>query len=331
MYKAPMGPVPHHANAWPPIAYIYITSVYLATLVALFHPNPPRLVSAEDAVSVGNASYFVVADLVAPPLAATRGTGQPAVLTLGADYSDGRDLTAPPIAALQGVAESSVLISGADLQFGYALVGPGISVQPPPAAPAPVPADAEVIAAPLASSPGDPSIVLYGTRTTTRVGEPSLFDLSIINSITQPQMTVQLILQIPSGWSVQGVGFAQNCTGQCSGVYPVDAGANRNVQIEIQPNQVGGFAVQGRVIWFFGSDKDKAKNAIVSLPITVRTSGTLDNPPTTTTNPLRTPITTPTERPGPCGGGTSNSLALELGGLTTLVLGLVWMGRRRKP
>lgn len=125
------------------------------------------------------------------------------------------------------------------------------------------------LAAPLPGGPGEPSIYLHGTQTQVTLGQPVRLDLSVVNSIGRPDMTVQLILRVPSGWTLSGAGFVESCTGQCTSVYEISAGGNRSIQLNLQPNQDGAFMVQGRLEWFFGGDTSTLDGQNLSLPITV--------------------------------------------------------------
>jgi len=139
----------------------------------------------------------------------------------------------------------------------------------PETAPAANPAP---LAAPLiAREPGDPSIYLYGIQTQdVELGQPLLLDLSVVNSIGKPPMTVQFILRVPSGWSLSGAGFVESCTGQCSATYKVRTGGNRSIQITLQPNQSGSFVIQGRMEWLFGDDQRTLGGQNLLLPVTVK-------------------------------------------------------------
>ncbi|MDP2767784.1 MAG: hypothetical protein Q8O41_10135, partial [Candidatus Methanoperedens sp.] len=47
-------------------------------------------------------------------------------------------------------------------------------------------------------------------------------------------------------------------------------GDGRDIEVRIKSNQVGDFNVNGRIIYYFGEEKDKAEDHTLNLPIKVR-------------------------------------------------------------
>ena len=157
---------------------------------------------------------------------------------------------------------------------------------------------------------GQPTINLHSTRTEVKLGDPVLLQLSLVNSIAKPEMTLKLILQVPSGWSMSGSGFTESCTGQCTATYDVASGDQRSIEIEMQPNQAGSFTVEAQMEWWFEDDTSTLDGKAVSLPMTVLPLAT-PVPPVPTVAPQRSqPI------PSSSGGGGCNSM----GGAGSLVL-----------
>ena len=116
---------------------------------------------------------------------------------------------------------------------------------------------------------GQPTVNLHATQTEASLGEPVTLRLSVVNSIAKPEMTLKLILQVPSGWSMSGSGFSESCTGQCTASYVVDSGDQRSVELEMQPNQAGSFTVEAQMEWWFGEDTSTLDGKAVSLPLNV--------------------------------------------------------------
>ena len=109
---------------------------------------------------------------------------------------------------------------------------------------------------------------------------------STINSLAQPPMTVSMTLQAPSGWTIVGEGIADACTSQCSAVYQIGSGKQRAVTFTSRANEDGQFVFQGRVEWYFGSDRERIYSENKDIRVTV-------------TAPTPTPTPTP-ESSGPC-------------------------------
>jgi hypothetical protein len=136
-------------------------------------------------------------------------------------------------------------------------------------------------------------------RTRGVVGEPMPATLSIVSSIAKPEMTVRLIITLPSGMSLSGAEFSEACAGQCVAVYKVGPGQLRNVGLTLQPNQAGEFTVEGNIEWFFGEDRETVFRKNVSLEVTVTDAETTR----VQALPTATPTPTPTPTPAPTGGG----------------------------
>ena len=131
------------------------------------------------------------------------------------------------------------------------------------------------------------------------------FSLSIRNSLVQPDMTVALTLQAPSGWSLSGEGLADECSSQCSATYKVGRGEQKFVEFTSRPNQVGQFRFQGHLEWFFEGGTE-AYGHSKTIPVTV-----IEPPPTPTPVPTNTPVPpspVPAQESGGGGGGGCNPL-----------------------
>ncbi|KAF5413496.1 MAG: hypothetical protein C5S49_08485 [Candidatus Methanogaster sp.] len=114
------------------------------------------------------------------------------------------------------------------------------------------------------------SVQLYGEKTDVVLGENILLKLSAVNLITKPAMHVQVIIIPPSGMSVTSSAFAKSGAGQYTTTYELEPGSGKDIEVAIRSNQVGDFGVTGRIIYYFGDDRDDAEDHTLTLPITVR-------------------------------------------------------------
>ena len=152
--------------------------------------------------------------------------------------------------------------------------------------------------------------------------QPVQFTLSIVNRISQADMTVLLTLQVPSGWSIVGEGFADNCSSQCTARYPVQAGKQRHIEFTGRPNQAGHFRFVGYLDWFFAGAESQVYEDTKTIPVTVKGSSATSTPvpPSTSTltsenQPTPTP-SLPTAMPsrvpdGDCEPGSCNNCPQE--------------------
>ncbi len=114
------------------------------------------------------------------------------------------------------------------------------------------------------------SVQLHGEKTSVVLGEDILLKLSAVNLITKPTMHVQVIIIPPSGMSVTSSAFAKSGAGQYTTTYELEPGTGKDIEVAIRSNQVGDFDVNGRIIYYFGDDRDAAEDHTLTLPITVR-------------------------------------------------------------
>jgi LemA protein len=114
------------------------------------------------------------------------------------------------------------------------------------------------------------SVKLYGLKTDVELGENIVLKLSAVNLITKPVMTAQVILIPPSGMSVTSSDFVVSGAGQYSTTYKLEPGSLKDIEIMIQTVQTGDFVVEGRVIYYFGTDLSTQEDYTLKLPVKVR-------------------------------------------------------------
>ena len=114
---------------------------------------------------------------------------------------------------------------------------------------------------------GETDVIVHADRTEVELGEPVRLTLTAANSIAKPPMTLKLTLGTPSGWSLSGSGFAESCAGQCIATYDVDKGEQRNIDLELVPNEAGSVEVVARLEWYFGGDVSTLERKADSLSL----------------------------------------------------------------
>ncbi len=117
--------------------------------------------------------------------------------------------------------------------------------------------------------PGKVVVSLRSDVTTAKVGQEFSLTLSVVNLISNPNMTLQVVLQPPSGMSIVSSEFAQTGVGQYTGVFHVKPGGAKAIKIEVVPNNPGNFTIKGIIAYYFGNDKKNATVKEVSVPIRV--------------------------------------------------------------
>lgn len=99
--------------------------------------------------------------------------------------------------------------------------------------------------------PNEPCIDLHSSHTNISVDEKAVLSFSIVNSLGKPNTLSRLILELPSGWSMDGEGFADKCSGLCSANYTIPTGEQEFIEVTAYPNHAGKFRLAGRVEWAY--------------------------------------------------------------------------------
>jgi hypothetical protein len=119
------------------------------------------------------------------------------------------------------------------------------------------------------------SINFYGEKTDVYMGEDIIARLSIVNLVSNPKMNAQVIILPSSGMSVTNAEFTKVSAGQFAANYELAPGDGRDIEIIMISNQVGEFNIKGRVVYYFGEDKENTQDYVLDLPVTVRKSTVL--------------------------------------------------------
>lgn len=115
------------------------------------------------------------------------------------------------------------------------------------------------------------SINFIGEKTDVYLGEDIITKLSIVNLVSNPKMHTQVIILPPSGMSVTSATFTKTSAGQFEANFDIDPNeGGREIEIILRPNQAGEFNVKGRVIYYFGEDKENTQDYSLDLPVSVR-------------------------------------------------------------
>ena len=129
--------------------------------------------------------------------------------------------------------------------------------------------------------PYQPYVDLHGQVTDVIVGEQIILYLTIANPITSPGMlSVQLTLQVPSGWSVTATGFAQGIGGLWTSTYSIERGAEpRAIGVSILANEPFEGPVTGYVDYYFEGQQVKHREKVTLQVRTAPSGATIASAP----------------------------------------------------
>jgi subtilase family serine protease len=102
-------------------------------------------------------------------------------------------------------------------------------------------------------------------------GEDIILSLRAVNAEANPVMTVELIMQVPSGISVTSSEFVQDDKGRYSAAYSVAPGDRQLIEVRMRARKEGNFNIMGDLSYYLAEDKSVAEHQILTLPVTVGT------------------------------------------------------------
>ena len=150
---------------------------------------------------------------------------------------------------------------------------------------------------------GDACAYLHTSHTEIRVGDIAEMTYTVSSPLNQ-EVRAKLTLDLPSGWQMDGEGFAQKCSGVCQATYDVAAGDQRHIGMRAYPNHAGEFPLEGRAEYI------RMENGVPELVPYASSQETITinvlpkepapaSPPAAAATVVPTPAATPTPTPSP--------------------------------
>ena len=112
-----------------------------------------------------------------------------------------------------------------------------------------------------------------GTQTEITLDEDAIITLSIVNYLSNKEVTVQLVINTPSGISVSSVAGADSGSNQYNAVETIDPASQSSISIRLAANEPGEFDVGGIAIWYRGDDEDDVNRYTDSVTIRAQSEG----------------------------------------------------------
>ena len=118
-----------------------------------------------------------------------------------------------------------------------------------------------------------PCVKLHTSRNNIIFGESTELSLAMSNPLAGQNLTVNLTLKIPDGWSLAPGDFNANCnSGLCTSNHSIPAGDKDEIQIVTSPNEpsseIRESVFTGRVQWFY-SDQETSTILDIAIPVTI--------------------------------------------------------------
>lgn len=100
------------------------------------------------------------------------------------------------------------------------------------------------------------NIALTGSSISTEVGETETATLSVTNFLTSEELTIQLLLETPSGIDISGVRGADEGSNQYTAVTTLSPADHENLRIDLVANDPGQYEITAIADYYFEDDPD---------------------------------------------------------------------------
>lgn len=116
-------------------------------------------------------------------------------------------------------------------------------------------------------------IAVTTTDTQLTVDEQVTIQYSVNNYLTSEELTVQLLIETPSGVAVSGVSGAQEGSNQFTAVTTLSPGRQEQIRINLTANSPGTYTVTAVADYYFGNDQQSGDRITEQLSFTVDPRG----------------------------------------------------------
>jgi len=145
------------------------------------------------------------------------------------------------------------------------------------------------------------NLFLKTQKTIVTPGEPASLTFSATSLISAPDpVTVQLILEVPSGVSVSGTEFVSSGGGQYTTTLTLEPGESEGMRIQITGNELGRATVTGETVYYIGDNRTNATSRRATIPIRITGEPNTERStsPRTSDDPRRSTTTSSGSGPG---------------------------------
>ncbi len=165
--------------------------------------------------------------------------------------------------ALEAVADSGQSIAESNEANNKKLVA--LNVLPPPIT-NPGPATAPP---PPAPRPPEDSVFLDIQSQEVTAGQDIVLGISASNLVSNPAMTVKMVLLLPTGLSLTSDNFAEGNDERYTTVYNVAPGDMRQIEIRLESDQAGNFDILGELSYYFEDNENAANIQVFTFPVSI--------------------------------------------------------------
>jgi len=99
----------------------------------------------------------------------------------------------------------------------------------------------------------DVNIHFRGSEQGVSIDDTARLSLSATNLVGNDTLTIQLLIEVPSGLTVNGTSFAQG-GGQYTSSFTLDAGETISESVTVQATEAGAYSISGYIVYYFEED-----------------------------------------------------------------------------
>ncbi|MFC1941802.1 CARDB domain-containing protein [Chloroflexota bacterium] len=123
----------------------------------------------------------------------------------------------------------------------------------------------------------DAIVQVYGESSNVFPGQDVIFYIDAVNPASNPTMTVDLVMMIPSGITVSTPELTKGEAGRYRASYVIEPGESRLIELHMMAQDEGDFNIMSDLSYYFADEKVTAEHQISSLPLIVGTEAVSDD------------------------------------------------------
>lgn len=111
----------------------------------------------------------------------------------------------------------------------------------------------------LSTSTDRISIQLRGVKTRVKIDELTILQFSAANLSAETELSIRLVLKLPSGVNIRGTSFVKSGIGQYASTFELAPGESAGMSIRLEATRTGRFEVEGIADYSFEGENEQTR------------------------------------------------------------------------
>lgn len=111
----------------------------------------------------------------------------------------------------------------------------------------------------LSTSTDRISIQLRGVKTRVKIDELTILQFSAANLNAETELSIRLVLKLPSGVNIRGTSFVKSGIGQYASTFKLAPGESAGMSIRLEATRTGRFEVEGIANYSFEGENEQTR------------------------------------------------------------------------